>query len=132
MKKILFLIVCLITLVTGNIYAQEVVTAPVASIVIDLGTFTGIVAVVSTLVTQIAKVVPAISDSKLIKILISVGIVVCMICWLLKATPLLNDLVWWQSLLYGLAVGLSGCGFYDIVKAIGGLFGKQDDVIHFN
>lgn len=99
MKKILFLIVCLITLVTGNIYAQEVVTDPETSFVIDLGTFTGIVAVVSTLVTQITKVVPAISDSKLIKILISVGtgIVVCMICWLLKATPLLNDLVWWQS-----------------------------------
>ena len=73
MKKNLFLIVCLITFVSGNIYAQEVVTDPVASIVIDLGTFTGIVAVVSTLVTQITKVVPAISDSKLIKILISVG-----------------------------------------------------------
>lgn len=116
MKKNLFLIVCLITFVSGNIYAQEVVTDPVASIVIDLGTFTGIVAVVSTLVTQITKVVPAISDSKLIKILISVGtgIVVCIACWLLKATPLLNDLVWWQSLLYGLAVGLSGCGFYDL------------------
>lgn len=115
-------------------FADYIVTDPVASIVIDLGTFTGIVAVVSTLVTQITKVVPAISDSKLIKILISVGtgIVVCIACWLLKASPLLNDLVWWQSLLYGLAVGLSGCGFYDIVKAIGGLFGKQDDVIHFN
>ena len=134
MKKILFLIVCLITLVTGNIYAQEVVTNPSTSFVIDLGTFTGIVAVVSTLVTQITKVVPAISDSKLIKILISVGtgIAVCMVCWLLKATPLLNDLVWWQSLLYGLAVGLSGCGFYDIIKAIGSLFGKQDEVIHYN
>lgn len=135
MKKILFLIMCLITLVTGNIYAQEVVTDPVASIVIDLGTFTGIVAVVSTLVTQITKVVPAISDSNLIKILISVGtgIVVCMVCWMLKATPLLNDLLWWQTLLYGLAAGLSGCGFYDIVKAIGVLFGnKQDEVIHYN
>jgi hypothetical protein len=134
MKKILFLIVALISLISGNIYAQEVVTEPSTSFVIDLGTFTGIVAVVSTLVTQITKVVPAISDSKLIKILISVvtGIAVCMACWLLKATPLLNDLVWWQSLLYGLAVGLSGCGFYDIVKAIGGLFGKQDEVIHYN
>lgn len=134
MKKILFLIVALISLISGNIYAQEVVTDPSTSFVIDLGTFTGIVAVVSTLVTQITKVVPAISDSKLIKILISVvtGIAVCMACWLLKATPLLNDLVWWQSLLYGLAVGLSGCGFYDIVKAIGGLFGKQDEVIHYN
>lgn len=137
MKKILFLIVALISLISlisGNIYAQEVVTDPSTSFVIDLGTFTGIVAVVSTLVTQITKVVPAISDSKLIKILISVvtGIAVCMACWLLKATPLLNDLVWWQSLLYGLAVGLSGCGFYDIVKAIGSLFGKQDEVIHYN
>lgn len=134
MKKILFLIVALISLISGNIYAQEVVTDSVVSIVIDLGTFTGIVAVVSTLVTQITKVVPAISDSKLIKILISVvtGIAVCMVCWLLKATPLLNDLVWWQSLLYGLAAGLSGCGFYDIIKAIGGLFGKQDEVIHYN
>lgn len=134
MKKILFLIVALISLISGNIYAQEVVTDPSTSFVIDLGTFTGIVAVVSTLVTQITKVVPAISESKLIKILISVGtgIAVCMVCWLLKATPLLNDLVWWQSLLYGLAVGLSGCGFYDIIKAIGSLFGKQDEVIHYN
>lgn len=134
MKKILFLIVALISLISGNIYAQAVVMDPSTSFVIDLGTFTGIVAVVSTLVTQITKVVPAISDSKLIKILISVGtgIVVCMVCWLLKATPLLNDLVWWQSLLYGLAVGLSGCGFYDIIKAIGSLFGKQDEVIHYN
>ena len=134
MKKVLFLIVALISLISGNIYAQEVVTDPSTSFVIDLGTFTGIVAVVSTLVTQITKVVPAISESKLIKILISVGtgIVVCMVCWLLKATPLLNDLVWWQSLLYGLAVGLSGCGFYDIIKVIGSLFGKQDEVIHYN
>lgn len=134
MKKILFLIVALISLISGNIYAQEVVTDPSTSFVIDLGTFTGIVAVVSTLVTQITKVVPAISDSKLIKILISVvtGIAVCMVCWLLKATPLLNDLVWWQSLLYGLATGLSGCGFYDIIKAIGGLFAEQDEVIHYN
>lgn len=134
MKKILFLIMCLITLVTGNIYAQEVVTDPVTSVVLDLGTFTGIVAVVSTVVTQITKVIPAISENRLLKILVSVGtgIVVCMLCWILKVTPLLDDLIWWQTLLYGLAVGLSGCGFYDIVKAIGSLFGKQDEVIHYN
>ena len=134
MKKILFLIVCLITFVSGNIYAQEVVTDHETSFVIDLGTFTGIVAVVSTLVTQITKVVPAISDSKLIKILISVGtgIVICMLAWLLHLTPLLTGYVWWQVLIYGLATGLSGCGFYDIIKAIGGLFGKQDEVIHCN
>lgn len=125
MKKILFILSALMLSVTC--FAQETIPSD-SSFVIDLGTFTGIVAVVSTLVTQITKVVPAISDSKLIKILISVatGIVVCMLCWLLKATPLLNGLVWWQSLLYGLAVGLSGCGFYDIIKAIGGLFSKKE------
>ena len=126
MKKFLF-IVCMLTLFVGGVMAQEVATNPETSFVLDLGTFTGIVAVVSTLVTQIVKVVPAISDNKLIKILVSsgTGMLVCLLCWVLKATPLLTDLVWWQALLYGLAAGLSGCGFYDIVKAIGGAFKKD-------
>ena len=117
----------------GSVFAQEV-TTPETSFALDLGTFTGIVAVVSALVTQITKVVPAISDSKLFKILVSsgTGIVVCMSCWVLKATPLLNDLPWWQGLLYGLAAGLSGCGFYDVIKASGSLFGKQDKAVHYS
>jgi len=28
-------------------------------------------------------------------------------------------------LIYGLAAGLSGCGFYDVIKAIGALFKKE-------
>ena len=52
-------------------------------IVIDLGTFAGITAVVSALVTQILKLIPAVAGNKLAKIGISagVGIAVCMAAW---------------------------------------------------
>ena len=32
-----------------------------------------------------------------------------------------------ETLLYGLASGLSGCGFYDLVKAVAALFMKKDE-----
>lgn len=100
-----------------------------SGIVIDLGTFAGITAVVSALVTQLLKLVPAINDSRLAKIGISVvvGIAVCMAAWLLHVSAPLDGLSWWQALLYGLASGLSGCGFYDLVKAVAGLFKKDDE-----
>ena len=98
-------------------------------IVIDLGTFAGITAVVSALVTQILKLIPAVAGNKLAKIGISagVGIAVCMAAWLLHVSAPLDGLSWWQALLYGLASGLSGCGFYDLVKAVAGLFKKGDE-----
>ena len=100
-----------------------------AGIVIDLGTFAGITAVVSALVTQLLKLVPAIAGNKLAKIGISagVGIAVCMAAWLLHVSAPLDGLSWWQALLYGLASGLSGCGFYDLVKAVAALFKKDDE-----
>ena len=98
-------------------------------IVIDLGTFAGITAVVSALVTQILKLIPAVAGNKLAKIGISagVGIAVCMAAWLLHVSAPLDGLSWWQALLYGLASGLSGCGFYDLVKAVAALFKKDDE-----
>ena len=98
-------------------------------IVIDLGTFAGITAVVSALVTQILKLIPAVAGNKLAKIGMSagVGIAVCMAAWLLHVSAPLDGLSWWQALLYGLASGLSGCGFYDLVKAVAGLFKKDDE-----
>ena len=98
-------------------------------IVIDLGTFAGITAVVSALVTQILKLIPAVAGNKLAKIGLSagVGIAVCMAAWLLHISAPLDGLSWWQALLYGLASGLSGCGFYDLVKAVAGLFKKNDE-----
>ena len=127
MKRIiLFFCLCLITLAS---FAQTVLPAaePETSFLIDLGSFTGIVALISTLVTQIMKIIPAVSASKLTKIGIScgVGMVVCILAWLLQLTPLLTGYIWWQVLIYGLAAGLSGCGFYDVIKAIGALFKKE-------
>ena len=98
-------------------------------IVIDLGTFAGITAVVSAMVTQILKLIPTVAGNKLAKIGLSagVGIAVCMAAWLLHVSAPLDGLSWWQALLYGLASGLSGCGFYDLVKAVAGLFKKNDE-----
>jgi hypothetical protein len=58
-----------------TVFAQGAVTSEpsTAGFVIDLGTFTGIVALISAIVTQILKVIPAISGSKLAKIGVSVA-----------------------------------------------------------
>lgn len=100
-----------------------------SGIVIDLGTFAGITALVSALVTQILKLIPKVKENKLAKIGISagVGLVVCVVAWLLQIAAPLEGLPWWQVLLYGLASGLSGCGFYDLVKAVAALFMKKDE-----
>lgn len=128
-RLILFFTLCL--MVTICTFAQEIVPVaePDTTFVLDLTTFTGIVTLVSFLVTQITKVIPAVAAAnKLAKIGIScaVGIIVCMIAWLLHLTPLLTEYIWWQVLIYGLVVGLSGCGFYNLVKAVGELFKKKE------
>ncbi len=129
MKRIVFIIASLLMLAMGavTLMAQTGETPVEGSgFVIDLTTFTGIVALISAIVTQLLKLVPKIQGSKLAKIGISagVGILVCFAAWGLKISPLLVGSAWWQVLLYGLAAGLSGCGFYDVVKAIAGLFKK--------
>lgn len=122
MKKLVFMLMALILPV--SLFAAEVEPSTGSEFVINLGTFTGIV----TLVTQILKVIPAIKDNKLAKIGISalVGILVCLIAWGLQLTPLLENYPFYQVLIYGLAAGLSGCGFYDVIKAIGGLFKNKE------
>lgn len=128
MKRIVFIIASLLMLSMGavTLMAQTGDVPTETGFVIDLTTFTGIVALISAIVTQLFKLVPKIQGSKLAKIGISagVGIVVCFAAWGLKISPLLVGSAWWQVLLYGLAAGLSGCGFYDVVKAIAGLFKK--------
>lgn len=101
--------------------------ADTAGTVIDLTTFTGIMAVVTAIATQVAKVVPAIGDNKWLKVLASlgIGVVLCLLSWVLQVSPVLDGLVWWQVMVYGLAVGLSASGFYDLVKVIWNLFGNK-------
>lgn len=133
MKKVMLVLGMLMLFVCGAV-AQTEVSNEGTQIIFDLSTFGGIVAVISSVVTQIFKVVPSIDGSKIAKIGISVGvgIVVCMLAWLLKVSEPLAGLIWWQTLIYGVAAGLSGCGFYDLVKVVWELFKPKDEVIHLD
>lgn len=133
MKKIV-LVMSMLLLFVGGAFAQTEVSNEGTQIILDLSTFTGIVAVISSVVTQIFKLIPAIDGSKIAKIGISVavGIVVCMLAWVLKISEPLAGLIWWQTLIYGVAAGLSGCGFYDLVKVVWELFKPKDEVIHLD
>lgn len=125
MKRLLFLFTMLLT--PFALMAQEVIPSE-GPITIDLTTFTGIMAFVTMSATQLAKVVPYIDTHKWAKVVsaIVIGMVVCVLAWALKVSPLLIGSEWWEALLYGAAAGASGAGLYDLVKAIGSLFIKKD------
>lgn len=125
MYVFLFILLCV-----DRILAETGVLSEETQFVLDLSTFTGIVAVISSTVTQIFKISPSINGSKIAKICISVGvgIAVCMLGWLLQISEPLAGLIWWQVLIYGVAAGLSGCGFYDLVKVIWDLFKPKDNI----
>ncbi len=106
--------------------AQTIQPDPeVSSSVFDLSTFTGIVAVISLIVTQLAKKIPVISTNTILKILVSVivGIAASLLSWWLGLADFLTGLLWWQVLIQGLLAGLTACGFYDLFK---GVFGKKE------
>lgn len=128
MKRLMVFAVLMLCAVV-MVFAQDGGGEATSGIVIELGTFAGITAVVSAVVTQILKLIPKVKENKLAKIGISagVGMVVCVVAWLLQIAAPLEGLPWWQTLLYGLASGLSGCGFYDLVKAVAGLFKKEEN-----
>lgn len=133
MKKVM-LVMSMLLLFVCSAFAQAEVMNEGTQFVLDLSTFGGIVAVISPVVTQIFKLIPAIDGSKIAKIGISVGvgIIVCMLAWVLKISEPLAGLIWWQTLIYGVAAGLSGCGFYDLVKVVWELFKPKDEVIHLD
>lgn len=124
MKRLLFLFVMLLT--PFALMAQEIIPSE-GVITIDLTTFTGIMAFVTMSATQLAKVVPYIDTHKWAKILsaIVIGMLTCILAWFLQVSPLLVGSEWWEALLYGVAVGFSSAGFYDMVKALGSLFVKR-------
>jgi hypothetical protein len=126
MKK--FMLMFAMFLFSAVVSAQYLSVSNGSEYVIDLGTFAGVVALVSAIVTQISKLIPSVSSSKLAKIGISclVGMAVCCIAWMLQISPLLTGYEWWEALIYGVASGLSGCGFYDLVKAVADLFKKKE------
>ena len=128
MKKLIclmsFLLICLCAMAQGTEISSEG-----SSVIIDVTTFTGVMAVVTMIVTQIAKLVPYIEEHKWAKVLtaLGVGIVTTMICWALQVSDFMQDMLWWHALIAGIAVGLSAAGFYDVIKAIWSIFEPKDD-----
>ena len=129
MKKIVFVIYLLLMSVAATYAQTEIEPEPQGSeFVINLGTFAGIVAVVSFLVTQISKLISYINEQRWAKIAISlfVGAGICSACWATGLAPFLSGLTKWQVLIYGVGAGLSGCGLYDIVKPVlDAIFGNR-------
>lgn len=124
MERLLFLFAMLLT--PFALMAQEIILSE-GSITIDLTTFTGIMAFVTMSATQLAKVIPYIDAHKWAKVVsaVVIGMLTCVLAWFLQVSPLLIGSEWWEVLLYGVAVGLSSAGLYDLVKAVGSLFVKR-------
>lgn len=89
-------------------------------LVTDFASFTGIMTLVSLVVTQLSKLIPRISEKKWAKPLVSivVGILSCLFGWILQISPVLEGLIWYMVILYGVFAGLSACGLYSILKPL--------------
>ena len=125
MRNFIFMLMTM--LMFPMVASAEVVGEAASGTTIDVATFVGLYGLVGLIVTQIAKLVPAINEKKWAKVLVAlaVGIVAAMVCWAFKASDFMLAFTWWQALLTGIAAGLSSMGFYDIIKAVASLFKKS-------
>ena len=89
-------------------------------LVTDFASFTGIMTLISLVVTQLSKLIPSIEERKWAKPLVSiaVGILSCLFGWILQLSPVLEGLIWYMVILYGVFAGLSACGLYSILKPL--------------
>ena len=123
LKKLIIMLNMLLMFVVG-IVAQtaiglsEEVVEP--GLVTDFASFTGIMALISLVVTQLSKLIPSIKEKKWAKPLVSiaVGILSCLFGWILQISPVLEGLIWYMVILYGVFAGLSACGLYSILKPL--------------
>lgn len=126
MKKMMLMtgmLLCSIALM-----AQE--TAPsTGDVTVNVNTFNGMMALVTVIVTAFATKIDFIFKHKWAKVLsaVVIGIAATMACWGLQVSDYLAGLVWWQALVAGVAVGLSSCGFYDVIKALWSIFKPKED-----
>lgn len=129
MGKRLFMFVALLAACVTSIFAQESGAVDNPETGVSVATFAGVTALVSLLGTQLAKLVPYIAEHTWCKILVSValGMAVAMGSWALQLADFMAGFEWWHALLTGVASGLSACGFYDLVKAVAGLFKDKED-----
>lgn len=123
LKKLIIMLNMLLMFVVGiaaqtAIDLSEEVVEP--GLVTDFASFTGIMALISLVVTQLSKLIPGISEKKWAKPLVSiaVGILSCLFGWILQISPVLEGLIWYMVILYGVFAGLSACGLYSILKPL--------------
>ena len=112
------MLVALIAFSAGA-YAQGENANSGSSFVFDFGSFTGLAGIVTTIVTQLVKMITALQKAGWkIATAIIVGVAVTYIGYFFNLTPFLLGASILQVLIYGVAAGLAGCGFYDIIKVI--------------
>lgn len=123
LKKLIIMLNMLLMFVVGiaaqtAIGLSEGVVEP--GLVTDFASFTGIMTLVSLVVTQLSKLIPSIKEKKWAKPLVSiaVGILSCLFGWILQISPVLEGLIWYMVILYGVFAGLSACGLYSILKPL--------------
>ena len=123
LKKLIIMLNMLLMFVVGiaaqtAIGLSEEVVEP--GLVTDFASFTGIMALISLVVTQLSKLIPSIKEKKWAKPLVSiaVGILSCLFGWILQISPVLEGLIWYKVILYGVFAGLSACGLYSILKPL--------------
>jgi len=135
MKRFLLFFLCLLAIpfTMGLLFADTVVnvgsTGEVVETVIDFGSFTGIAAAVSMLVTQLCKRISYIDEHKWCKILVAFasGIVICLFIKLLGIQSPVLDVGWGATVIYGIFAGSVSCGLYDLLKMIYELFFKKTE-----
>lgn len=123
LKKLIIMLNMFLMFVVGiaaqtAIGLSEGVVEP--GLVTDFASFTGIMTLISLVVTQLSKLIPGISEKKWAKPLVSiaVGILSCLFGWILQISPVLEGLIWYMVILYGVFAGLSACGLYSILKPL--------------
>jgi len=121
MKKIVFILCALfMALVCVPVFGQEIeIPADVAGLGFE--TFAGIVAIVSFFLTQGAKFIPFVEKNTITKIVSSVviAVVISLVAWQFKLAAFLADMALWQVAIQGALIGLSACGFFDVLKSVG-------------
>ena len=114
--------ICAMLFVSVQLPAQvpDPYSAEATTSALNLSTFTGIVAVISLLITQLAKVIPVIYENKLLKVLTSlvIGVSLMFLAWWLNFAPFLQSMSWGQVLLQGFLAGGTACGAYDLITSI--------------
>lgn len=124
LKKLIIMLNMLLMFTVGiaaqttiGLISEEVVEP---GLVTDFASFTGIMTLISLVVTQLSKLIPSIEEKKWAKPLVSivVGILSCLFGWILQISPVLEGLIWYMVILYGVFAGLSACGLYSILKPL--------------